>query len=181
MADREVPGTESRYRPHRLAQYGLPDSSGARWNHSTVSAAPLFGVPIDVIASAEGFKFGFRQRLALFQGNQRRNFIRTLTHQIRCPTQDFRTLVGRSLAPQLKATLCRRQRAIQIAGRGQAQFGDQFAGGRVEHVGLALVGAGRPLTVNQQGFDNSHVESTFGKLKNVVSLKEIMFLCVAQS
>ena len=110
-----------------------------------------------MVAGAKGFQLRFGQGLALLERDQRSDLRRPLAHQVCRLAQDLRALVGRGLAPDLEAPSGRRQGAIQVGGGGQAKTGDQLAGRGVEHIGLTLMAAYRPLAVNQKRLDYTHL------------------------
>ncbi|MNZ45270.1 hypothetical protein D3C78_629200 [compost metagenome] len=109
------------------------------------------GGMLDHFQAAEDIALGVRQGLALLGGEQRGQLLHVLANQLLVLEEDPRAGADRRLLPGLEGFLRTGYRRVDLRLGGEGHAGQDFLGGRVDH--LAPFGSG--------GFDELAVDQQF--------------------
>jgi hypothetical protein len=124
---------------------------GATRRHdAAIDTQSLVGKPFDDAGAGNDFHLGLGQRLALLLRQQRGDLVGALLEQGCGTAHDGAALMGRHLAPDLKALVGRRQGAVQVGNIGMGHTANHLAACRVAHINFLAAGSVLPLTVDQK-------------------------------
>ena len=116
-----------------------------------VDAAGLFGKPFDEGGTIADFAAGFVQRLALFGGEDQREILDILDHQIEPLFNEKRALrVGLRL-PALEGGLCRDNRRAGLLAAHVGHAADGRLRGRIDDIDRLAGARGDPFAVDEAG------------------------------
>ncbi|MNQ69586.1 hypothetical protein D3C85_841940 [compost metagenome] len=131
---REVERGDAGAHAQRLQQGVGVDAVGhvvGQFAHLQIADA---GGVLDHFQAAEHVTFGIRQGLALLGGQQGGQFLDVLADQLLVLEEDTGTGTDRGLAPGLEGLLGAGNGGVHFLGGGEGDAGQDFLGGRVDHV-----------------------------------------------
>ena len=124
----------------------------------------FFGEELDERGAVGHFAFGFRQRLALFQGHQAGQVVGVLIDQLKPAAQQGRALFDRGGAPGGTGFISGGYGVAGVVGAQVRHMGDGLAGGGVVHREGLLALAPLPAHQGRYGI----VQPLFDKAHNIL-------------
>ncbi|MCY1364060.1 hypothetical protein D9M69_508500 [compost metagenome] len=150
LADREVPRREPNAWPNGFFVGELGDTGQTSRNDTAVGATRFLCEPVDQVSSGVDLHTGFGQRLTLFQGNQRGDFLNALTEQRSGATHDFAAFKYGDILPRLEAGLSGLKYVIEVRTACMRNASDDLSSSRVDYILPAPFGTLAPHSVDEQ-------------------------------